>query len=98
MHTAEKLLKTCVKGHRYYKRSGSVTCPICEASRKPKAPFMKALSAPARRALEREEITSLEQLARYSEHALLSLHGIGPTALPPLRAALAEKGLAFRNA
>jgi hypothetical protein len=98
MSTAEKQLKTCVKGHRYYKRSGCVTCPICEAGRKPKAPFMKALSAPARRALEREEIISLEQLAGFSETALLALHGIGPTAIPPLRAALAERGLTFKDA
>jgi NADH:ubiquinone oxidoreductase subunit F (NADH-binding) len=97
MRNTQKQLKTCSKGHRYYKTSDCPSCPICEAGRKPKAGFMKPLSAPARRALEREELNTLEKLARLTEGELLALHGIGPTAIPPLRSALAEKGLSFRS-
>jgi hypothetical protein len=55
------------------------------------------LAAPARRALQRERIESLEQLANYSEGEILELHGIGPITIPKLRGALNEKGLEFRG-
>ena len=56
------------------------------------------LSAPAHRALANAGYTRLAQLAKVTEKELLQLHGIGPSALPPLRAALAAKGLAFKPA
>ena len=56
------------------------------------------LAAPARRALEAEGITRLDQLTAWTEADLAALHGIGPNALGALRAALAENGLRFRRA
>ena len=56
------------------------------------------LSAPARRALAAAGIDTLADLSRWTEKDVLALHGIGPTAIPPLREALAEAGLAFANA
>jgi uncharacterized protein YdhG (YjbR/CyaY superfamily) len=54
------------------------------------------LGAPAMRALAIANIDSLATLARYTEAEILALHGIGPRALPLLRAALQQAGLAFR--
>lgn len=55
------------------------------------------LSAPARRALSAAGYTRLEQLAQASEAELEKLHGMGPTAIDALAAALRERGLAFRS-
>ncbi|KWX76004.1 hypothetical protein AMQ84_16225 [Paenibacillus riograndensis] len=60
--------------------------------------FMSLLAAPAKRALEHEGITTLQQLSAYTEKAILKLHGIGPSSMPKLRQALAEEGLAFKKA
>jgi hypothetical protein len=46
------------------------------------------LSRPAQRALSNAGYTELEQLAGIPEAVLLSLHGLGPSAIAPLRAAL----------
>jgi hypothetical protein len=59
--------------------------------------FLSAISAPARRALESNGITTLKKLAGHSESEILKLHGIGPGSIPKLRAALAKGGLAFRK-
>ena len=53
------------------------------------------LSAPARRALAGAGIVDLEHLAARTEKEVLALHGMGPKAMAPLRAALAAAGLAF---
>lgn len=90
-----KNLRTCEKGHNYYKSSDCPTCPICEAERKPKTGFLSLLSAPARRALENEGITTLEKLSEHTETAILKLHGIGKTAIPKLREALEAENLTF---
>jgi len=50
------------------------------------------LSQPARRALLAAGYTRLEQLTQVSARDLLKLHGVGPSSLPTLRAALAEHG------
>jgi DNA-directed RNA polymerase alpha subunit len=55
------------------------------------------LSAPARRALSAAGYTRLEQLAQASESELKKLHGMGPTAIDALAAALRERGLTFRS-
>jgi hypothetical protein len=55
------------------------------------------LSAPARRALANAGYTRLEQLVTLSRRELGALHGIGPTAVTALRAALAERGLTLRD-
>jgi predicted flap endonuclease-1-like 5' DNA nuclease len=55
------------------------------------------LSAPAPRALSGAGYTHLDQLAQTSEPDLKRLHGIGPTAVSALRAALRQRGLSFRD-
>lgn len=97
MTTSEKNLRTCNKGHKYYKSSDCPTCPICEQERKPANGFLSLLSAPARRALENNGISSLQELSKCSEKEILQLHGMGPASLPKLRTALKENGLSFRN-
>ncbi|MDP1801300.1 MAG: RNA polymerase alpha subunit C-terminal domain-containing protein [Bacteroidota bacterium] len=93
--TTKKVLKTCSKGHQYYKSTDCPTCPICEEKRKPENGFLSLLAAPARRALENAGIKTVKQLSTYSEKEILELHGIGPGSLPKLRAALKAKKLAF---
>lgn len=97
MTTSNENLRTCNKGHKYYKSSDCPTCPICEQERKPENGFLSLLSAPARRALENNGVTSLEELSSYSEKEILKFHGMGPASLPKLRSALKEKGLSFKN-
>jgi DNA-directed RNA polymerase alpha subunit len=97
MPTLEKSLRTCSKGHRYYKSSDCPTCPVCEAEKKPESGFLSLISAPARRALQNEGIHTLQQLSKYSETELMALHGFGKTTLPKLENALHAKGLSFRK-
>jgi len=56
----------------------------------------KGLAKPAHRALANAGIGSVEELARRREAEVAALHGMGPTGVTALRAALAAKGLAFR--
>ncbi|MBT2647284.1 RNA polymerase alpha subunit C-terminal domain-containing protein [Bacillus sp. ISL-34] len=97
MTASKKNLRTCEKGHKYYKSSDCPTCPVCEQERKPDTGFLSLLSAPARRALENNGITSLQQLSTYSEKEILKFHGMGPASLPKLRAALETGGLSFKD-
>ncbi|WP_054957339.1 RNA polymerase alpha subunit C-terminal domain-containing protein [Paenibacillus dakarensis] len=95
MSNSDRERRTCNKGHTYFKSSDCPTCPICEQERQPGSGFLSNLSAPARRALEREGITSLQELSKYSEKEILQFHGMGPASLPKLRTALSEQGLSF---
>lgn len=61
------------------------------------ADFLALLSNPARRALEHQGITTLQELAKYSEREILQLHGIGPSSMPKLRGALQSQGLSFKT-
>ena len=97
MATSKKDLRTCDKGHQYYKSSDCPSCPICEKECKHDSEFLSLLSAPARRALEHHGITSLQQLSQYSENEILQFHGMGPASLPKLRTALQGEGLSFKN-
>ncbi|MDO3678225.1 RNA polymerase alpha subunit C-terminal domain-containing protein [Paenibacillus ehimensis] len=97
MAASKKTLRTCSNGHQYVKSSDCPTCPTCEQERKPDTGFLSLLSAPARRALERHGITSLQQLSKYSEKEILQFHGMGPASLPKLRTALKENGLSFKD-
>lgn len=94
---ATKTLRTCKKGHQYYKSSDCPTCPICAAEAKPKDDFLSLLSAPARRALENAGIKTVKQLAKHSEKEILALHGMGKASLPALNKVLEENGLTFRS-
>lgn len=96
MKRSEKTLRICEKGHKYYKSSDCNTCPTCEQEQKPKEGLLSRFNAPVRRALERKGITSVEELAKYTEKEILSLHGIGPSSLPKFKEALKEKGLSFK--
>jgi predicted RecB family nuclease len=92
-----KTLKTCEKGHKFYKSSDCPTCPICEEEKKPEDGFLSLLGAPARRALERNGIFSLEELAKYSEKDILNFHGMGKSSIPILKKAMAVKQLFFKD-
>jgi predicted RecB family nuclease len=97
MATSNKSLRTCEKGHKFYKSSDCPTCPTCEQERKPESGFLSLLSAPARRALENNGITTLEQLSNFNEKEILLFHGMGPASLPKLRTVLETNGLTFRE-
>jgi len=58
---------------------------------------MAILSAPTQRALQNSGISTLKELSNYSEAQVMSLHGIGKTALIKLRLALKKEGLNFKN-
>ncbi|HJF34346.1 MAG TPA: RNA polymerase alpha subunit C-terminal domain-containing protein [Sporosarcina psychrophila] len=96
MTTLKSSLRICSKGHNYYKSSDCLSCPICEQERKPDNGFLSKLSAPARRALEQQGITTLQQLSTFSEKEILQFHGIGPASLPILKTYLDENGLLFK--
>lgn len=97
MKTEKKHLKTCSKGHQFYKSSDCPACPICEEERKPKEGFLSLLAAPARRALEEQGIATVKQLSKYSEKKILALHGMGKSAIPKLRSILKADGLSFKK-
>lgn len=90
-------LKTCKNGHKFYKSSDCPTCPICEEERKPKDNFLSLIGAPARRALEREGITTLEKLSTYSDKEILALHGVGRSTIPKLNELLTKAGQSFKK-
>lgn len=91
-----KTLRTCPNGHAYYKSSECPVCPICDEEQNPENGFLVLLSAPARRALENNGISSLEQLSSFSEADILKFHGMGKASLPALRSALDSEGLSFK--
>jgi predicted RecB family nuclease len=97
MRSNKNTLRTCKNGHQYYKSSDCPTCPACEEAPRPKDGFLSLLAAPARRALENANITTLNQLSKYSEHDILKLHGIGKTAMPVLKRELEKAELTFRD-
>ncbi|HVD97812.1 MAG TPA: RNA polymerase alpha subunit C-terminal domain-containing protein [Cytophagaceae bacterium] len=90
-------LRTCPKGHQYYKSTDCPTCPTCEQEKKPSTGFLSMLSAPARRALENHGIKTLKQLSKFSEKEIMEFHGMGPSSIPKLRAALEAEGLTFKR-
>jgi uncharacterized protein YdhG (YjbR/CyaY superfamily) len=95
--TAKRTLKTCSKGHQFYKSTDCPTCPICEEAEKPEDGFLSLLAAPARRALQNKGVVSIKQLAKFTELEILSLHGMGPASLPILKKLLKKEGLLFKK-
>jgi hypothetical protein len=90
----------CSRGHRFQKSSDCPVCPKCWSGyykKEKQRDFPETLSAPALRALLHGDITSLAQLSHYTESEILALHGMGPSSIPKLRAALKAKGLSFRK-
>jgi DNA-directed RNA polymerase alpha subunit len=55
------------------------------------------LSAPAKRALAREGLTTLSALTQMTETELMALHGVGPNAVKTLESALRQKGLTLSS-
>ena len=90
-------LKTCPKGHEFFKSSDCPVCPICEKEKKPEDVYLAKIGAPARRAIERAGITQLKQFSKYTEKELLDMHGFGPKAIMILKPFLEENGLDFRK-
>ncbi len=93
----KKQKRKCINGHTFYKTSDCPTCPFCEEANKPNDGFLKAFSAPARRALENAGIFTAQQLSEHTQKSILSLHGLGPASLPSLKKALDEEGLSFKK-
>lgn len=90
-------IRICPAGHTYTKSTDCPTCPVCENAKKPQIGWQAKLSAPANRALEREGITTLAQIAQYSRKEMGKWHGIGPKVLQLLSAELADAGLAWKE-
>ena len=95
--SGKKNLKTCKNRHEFFKSSDCPTCPVCEAERKPKDNFLSLLAAPARRALENNGITSLEQLSTFTEKEVLDFHGMGKASIPKLKKLMSERKMTFRK-
>ena len=56
------------------------------------APFPKGVAKPARRALASVGVFHLSEVTRLSEVELRALHGMGPTAIASIKAALKAQG------
>ena len=63
---------------------------------KPNINLLSSLSAPSRRALENNGITTLEQLSKYSKKEVLSFHGMGKSSIPKLEKLLSDQNMSFR--
>ena len=59
--------------------------------------FGAKLSQPALRALAGAKIKNLEQLSKHTEKEIKDLHGMGPTGIVALKAALKAKRLSFKK-
>lgn len=64
--------------------------PRTRAPREAGTPLPRSIGAPATRALRQAGLTTLEQLAAYSDDRLAAMHGVGPVAVARLREALAD--------
>jgi hypothetical protein len=62
------------------------------------APEFLSLAKPVQRALVNNHIFNVQDLADWRRADLAALHGIGPSAFPPLDAILAMAGSGFREA
>ncbi len=89
-------LRTCEKGHHYYKSSDCPVCPECAAADKPESGFLSVLAAPARRALLNNGIDTLEKLASKTEKEVLAFHGMGKSSIPKLKEVLESAGTSFK--
>lgn len=94
--TANKL-RRCSRGHQYYKSSDCPVCPLCEEERKPTVGMLSLIPAPARRALERLNIRSAQDLSGHTEKEISALHGMGPAGIRILRKILSDHSLEFKK-
>ncbi|WP_228404685.1 helix-hairpin-helix domain-containing protein [Chryseobacterium wanjuense] len=71
---------------------------ICAVSHVVQGDFLQGVIAmPARRALEKEKIDSLEKLSNYSEEEIMQLHGFGKNAMEKLKIYMKENHVSFKN-
>ncbi|MFC5872158.1 hypothetical protein SAMN05443633_11062 [Chryseobacterium arachidis] len=71
---------------------------ICAVSHVVKGNFLKGVIAtPARRALEKEKIDSLEKLSDYSEKEIMQLHGFGKNTMQKLKVYMNQNHVSFKN-
>jgi hypothetical protein len=73
----------------------SLPTPRVRAPREQGTPLPRGIGAPATRALRAVGVSTLEQVAAFSEAALGAMHGVGPVAIDRLREELAERGTGF---
>ena len=92
----EKTLRTCPKGHKYYKSTDCPACPVCEELKKPENGWLAAISAPARRAMEAAGITSLILLSAHTEKEIAEMHGVGPKVIRIMKEWLNKQGFSFK--
>lgn len=92
----KKTLRTCKKGHQYYKSSDCLICPECDAESNFENDIFSSLSAPARRALKNNGIFTLQELSNFSKMEILQLHGMGKTSIAKLILLLKKMGLKFK--
>lgn len=60
--------------------------------------LLGVIAVPARRALKKEKIDSLEKLSDYSEKEILQLHGFGKNTIMKLKDHMKEHKMCFKEA
>jgi|JI9StandDraft_2_1071091.scaffolds.fasta_scaffold19948_3 uncharacterized protein YdhG (YjbR/CyaY superfamily) len=95
--TKKSNLRTCKLGHKFNKTSDCPTCPICEKARVPKADWMTAFGAPARRAFESAGLIQLKEFSKHTETEIKAMHGLGPSSLTKLTALLKQNNIHFKK-
>ena len=71
---------------------------MCPPGHPEKDDFLKGITAnPARKALEKEKIDSLEKLSEYSEDEIAQLHGFGKNTMNRLKLHMKEHQLSFKK-
>ncbi|MCA6068146.1 hypothetical protein JI747_013200 [Chryseobacterium sp. RG1] len=71
---------------------------ICVVNHVVENDFLRGIIAmPARRALEKEKIDSLEKLSDYSEKEIMQLHGFGKNTMGKLKNYMKENNVSFKN-
>ncbi len=91
----KKVQKDRRRDHSGFRRDDEPHRRIRKAVSKQAHDFPGGVAQPAVRALAAIGVNRLDQLVNHREVDLMKLHGMGPKALGALKAALAEKGLAF---
>lgn len=72
--------------------------PVCTDDHSVKGDFLKGIIAmPARRALEKEKIDTLEKLSGYSEEEIMNFHGFGKNTMERLKKHMAEYQVFFKD-
>lgn len=71
---------------------------ICVVNHVVENDFLKGIIAmPARRALGKEKIDSLEKLSDYSEKEIRQMHGFGKNTIEKLKNYMNENNVSFKN-